>query len=98
MPTYVFENPDGKHIEHFCPVAGEPKIGDTLEINGQPHIRVPSFIIGEAVTTVCSKYPYTSMRHGAFMKGAKHDSQGRAIIESQNHEKKFMAMHDLARD
>jgi hypothetical protein len=98
MPLYLFKSETGEQIEKFYSMTDAPKIGDTVEIDGVLCTRVPSFQLSEEINTVCNKYPYTSMKHGAFMAGAKHDKQGRAIIESRNHEKKFMAIHDLARD
>lgn len=98
MPNYPFVDESGNPHEVNFPMKDAPPIGSTIRHEGMTLTRVASTCGLEAAITACSRYPYTSMRHGAFMEGAKHDSQGRAIIESRRHEKQFMAIHDLARD
>lgn len=99
MPIYEFQSEDGEVIERVHPMREAPPIDSVIEVDGKKYKRIASGGVSvEAAKVNCNKYPYFSMRHGAFMPGAKHDKQGRSFIESPTHEREWMAKNNLGRD
>jgi len=99
MPDYEFKAPDGTVKTKFFPISRAPALGSTVEIDGQPCVRIisPSIVVdGNPLST---RYPVVSR----FLKKGHPDcpqdpKTGRAIITSKNHEDYICKKYGYAKD
>lgn len=100
MPVYLFSTSDGIEVESFFPAEDAPKIGDTVDIDGNRCTRIPSFVLDAAgINRKTHQYPYVSRALPRNMPGVEnYDKQGRPIITSQQHERNVAAQHDMVKE
>ncbi len=67
MPTYQFESPDGSLVERDYPFGQAPHLGETVELDGVPCVRVISDHLAVAKRTV---EPFVSVSLPAWAPGA----------------------------
>jgi hypothetical protein len=99
MPSYLFENDEGKTATQYYPYEEAPKIGQQVTIEGDQYKRVWSFNIDAAgIRRKVEKYPYVSRVLPRNIDGCEANSAGQPIIRSQRHEVEVAARHDMGKD
>ena len=106
MPIYTFKREvDGEPVERFIPMRLAPKIGDVIDIDGEPCRRTVSCHLGLTDDNrTFARYPYVGHSHRRkehqrkeVLACSKFDKQGRLIVRSAKHERQIAAIEGMKR-
>lgn len=100
MPEYPFRTPAGEVIHRVFAMKDAPSIGDTVEINGQPCVRLASDcqVNGDPLS---GRYPHESFSVSAAearKRGLKFSPRGVPVFQNASQERGFASEYGYAFD
>lgn len=100
MPEYPFRNPDGATVYRFFSMNEAPTIGDTVDIDGVPCVRLASDCVVNG-DPLSGRYPHESYQisHAdAKQAGLKFSDRGVPVFQNAKQERSFASRFGYAFD